>query len=389
MLTAEEVGAAFPRLRPPRGAAAVFTNLGGVVQGRVAAAALLAMAQRAGADVAAGRCLLGWCDAGSHFAVRTAGSAAAAAAGGGEDEVVYECEQLLLMPEAAVQRQALALFGLAVAGASLWSVPAGRWGAPEECGALPVWQLLGSGSTRTVDDPTAVDSCWGLPLLEWGPPRSLLVSQGSAGGEPAEQPQQQQGQQQDAASAADGASGGGGSDLRQQEAAVTAVLAGAAAEDLAELAAGGLVERPGSEEAQDAERQREADEQQQLLRAQRRLGAAGGLAGRLVRGLGGRLPGRDTSQQFIVTPDGELAVGSHPGYDPGRIVVAFPATASALGCLPGDQLAPLVARLAMNELLGQPPEAVDAAAVSLGREALQAQAAALQHDTWAELSLSL
>ncbi len=96
MLSPDEVSAAFPRLRPPKGSAALYTNAGGVVNGRLAAAVLRAMAQRAGA-VLAPACLLGWRDAGGHFALRTAPlDAAAAAAGlGGEGEVVYECEQLV------------------------------------------------------------------------------------------------------------------------------------------------------------------------------------------------------------------------------------------------------------------------------------------------------
>ena len=100
MLSPDEVSAAFPRLRPPRGSAALYTNAGGVVNGQLAAAVLRAMAQRAGA-VLAQACLLGWRDAGGHFALRTAplsaaAAGAAAAAGlGSEGEVVYECEQLV------------------------------------------------------------------------------------------------------------------------------------------------------------------------------------------------------------------------------------------------------------------------------------------------------
>lgn len=103
MLAPDELSAAFPRLRPPRGSAALYTNAGGVVNGQLAAAVLRAMAQRAGA-VAAPACLLGWRDAGGHFALRTAplsaaAAGAAAAAGvagpGIEGELVYECEQLV------------------------------------------------------------------------------------------------------------------------------------------------------------------------------------------------------------------------------------------------------------------------------------------------------
>ena len=90
-----------------------------------------------------------------------------------------------------------------------------------------------------------------------------------------------------------------------------------------------------------------------------------------------------------MTPDGESAAGSHPGYEPGRVVAAFPATGATAGCLPGSQLAPLVAQLALSQLLGQPPEAVSAALVALERQALQAEALGLRHDSWGELSRNL
>ncbi|PRW57777.1 N-methyltryptophan oxidase [Chlorella sorokiniana] len=136
MLSPDEVSAAFPRLRPPKGSAALYTNAGGVVNGQLAAAVLRAMAQRAGA-VLAPACLLGWRDAGGHLALRTAPLDAAAAAGaagaglGSEGEVVYECEQLVLLPESAVQQQSLALFGLSVQQAQLWRLPASQVG---KCG---------------------------------------------------------------------------------------------------------------------------------------------------------------------------------------------------------------------------------------------------------------
>lgn len=105
MLSPGEVSAAFPRLRPPKGSAALYTNAGGVVNGQLAAAVLRAMAQRAGA-VLAPACLLGWRDAGGHFALRTAPLDAAgggtAAAQSGEAEVVYECEQLVRTLTAAL-----------------------------------------------------------------------------------------------------------------------------------------------------------------------------------------------------------------------------------------------------------------------------------------------
>ncbi|KAL4856090.1 PIH1 domain-containing protein 1 [Chlorella vulgaris] len=387
MLAASEVSASFPRLRPPRGSAALFTNQGGVVNGKVAAAALAAMARRAGVDVAAtGRCLLGWRDSGSHFAVRTASSyaaAAAVAAPGGEHEAVFECEQLLLLPDAAVQRQTLALFGLSVPGAELWQVPRARWAAQQECAALPVWQLLGTGSRAVLDDPSAIDSCWGLPLLDWSGQRGgTLIAQSLADGQAApdddgKEQQQQDGQQQGLQAGGDGGDGGGGRDSTQQvlqAQAAAAVLAGGEASDFLELAAGGVVEKPGSEEAVDAGRQRQAEQQRQQEVAQQRLSTAGSLAAQLVQGMGGRLAGKEGLLRCLVTADGEGAVGSHPGFESGRIVAAFPATAAGVGCLPADQLAPLVARLAMNELLGQAPEAVEAALVALGREALGAKA---------------
>ncbi|KAI3434829.1 hypothetical protein D9Q98_002884 [Chlorella vulgaris] len=406
MQAASEVSAAFPRLRPPRGSAALFTNQGGVVNGKVAAAALAAMARRAGVDVAAtGRCLLGWRDSGSHFAVRTASSyaaAAAVAAPGGEHEAVFECEQLLLLPDAAVQRQTLALFGLSVPGAELWQVPRARWAAQQECAALPVWQLLGTGSRAVLDDPSAIDSCWGLPLLDWSGQRGgTLIAQSLADGQAApdddgkeqqQQQQQQDGQQQGLQAGGDGGNGGDGRDSTQQllqAQAAAAVLAGGEASDFLELAAGGVVEKPGSEEAVDAGRQRQAEQQLQQEVAQQRLATAGSLAAQLVQGMGGRLAGKEGLLRCLVTADGEGAVGSHPGFESGRIVAAFPATAAGVGCLPADQLAPLVARLAMNELLGQAPEAVEAALVALGREALGAEAVPLQHDSWAELMQSL
>jgi hypothetical protein len=382
MLAADEVTAAYPRLRPPRRSSCLFTQLGGVVQGSVAAAALRAMAQRAGADLApraAPRRLLGWRDAGSHFAVRTV------ALGG--DEVVFECEQLLLLPEAAAQRPALALFGLAVPGAALWEAPAARWAAQEECAGLPVWQLLSSGSSRTLDDPWALDSCWGLPPLGWrGTAGGMLVAHSLAGGRLEAAEAQAQARHSAAGSAA------GDEQQRQQRerqedpiASAAAALAGGAPLETADLADGGLVERPGSEEAIDAELARLAEQQRQQQREERRLAASGRLAAALVAGVGGRLPDGEAALRCVVTPDGEPGVGSHPAAERGRLVVGFPAAAAALGCLPGDQLAPLVARLAVAELLGQGYEGVDAARVALGREALGAEATPLHSDSWEEM----
>ena len=139
----------------------------------------------------------------------------------------------------------------------------------------------------------------------------------------------------------------------------------------------------------DAKRQRQAEQQRRDEAAARRLATAGGLAAQLVSGVGTRLAARDGCQQLVVTPDGEPAAGSHPGFEAGRVAVAFPATAAQLGRLPGDQIAPLVARLAVDELLGRPLEAVDAAAVALAREALAAEVVPLTHDTWAELGRCL
>ena len=422
MLSAEGVAGIFPRLRPPHSTAGLYTNLGGVLNGRLAASVLLAMAQRAGADVVAasaapaGRCLLGWRDAGGHFELRTAATADAAG-----DEVVYECEQLVLLPEAAAQRQTLGLFGVAVPGARLWQVPAARWRAQEECAALPVWQLMGTNSRRLVDDPSALDCCWGLPVLDWAP-GSMVVAQCLADGEAAE-PQQQASeakQQQDAERYSEsGASSEGAKQQQWQQhqagdagaaaAAATAAAAAARVEiaavavavaaDAAAVRAAGYLERPDSEEAVDAQRQGEAQQELRQQLADQRMAAAGSLAGRLVNGLGGRVTGKDGSSsngsrgssplQYLVTPDGESAAGSHPGYEPGRVVAAFPATGATAGCLPGSQLAPLVAQLALSQLLGQPPEAVSAALVALERQALQAEALGLRHDSWGELSRNL
>ena len=404
MLAPDQVSAAFPRLRPPSGTATLYTPAGGVVQGQVAAAVLRAMAQRAGADVASGgtggsgeRCLLGWRDAGSHFALRTgtadsaaagvaAGARAAAAAAGSEGETIYEAEQLVLLPEAGVQRQALALFGLRLPGAALWGVPAASWAAQEECAGVPLWQLLGSGSTRPVDDPTAIDACWGAPLLSWSP-GGVLVGQSLADGVPLEPPPEPP------ADAADAGSGGtSAAEAAAARAAAAAAAAASSAGDAAAVAAAAaavaevaLEERPDSEEAIDAQLQRLKAEQQQAAAAERRLDTAGSLATRLVYGVGGRLAGSASQLRCIVTADGESAAGSHPGYEAGRLVVAFPAAGRQRGCLPADQLAPLVARLALAALQGSAPEAVDAAAVALGRQALGAEAAELRHDTWAEL----
>jgi hypothetical protein len=418
MLSAEGVAGIFPRLRPPRGTAGLYTNLGGVLNGRLAASVLLTMAQRAGADIVAasaapaGRCLLGWRDAGGHFELRTAATAEAAG-----DEVVYECEQLVLLPDPAAQRLTLALFGLAVPGARLWQVPAARWRAQEECAALPVWQLMGTGSRRLVDDPSALDSCWGLPLLDWAP-GSVGVAQCLADGEAAE-PQQQASevkQQQDAeryTASSDASSEGAKQQQWQQQqagdagkevAAATAAAAAASAEvaavavaaaaDAAAVLAAGYLERPDSEEAIDAQRQGEAQQELRQQLADQRMAAAGSLAGRLVNGLGGRVAGTVGSisgspLQYLVTPDGESAAGSHPGYEPGRVVAAFPATGATPGCLPGAQMAPLVAQLALSQLLGRPPEAVSAALLDLERQALQAEALGLRHDSWGELGRNL
>lgn len=297
----------------------------------------------------------------------------------------------VLLPDAAVQQQLLGLFGLAVPGAQLWRLPAGRWRAQEDCAALPLWQLLGAGSTRAVDDPTAIDSAWGLPVLGWAP-GSMFVAQCLPDGSPAENL---------AAGVAAGAAGGGGGSSTpgsqplsagsgpDELAAAAAAAAGAAGAAAALQLAALAEERPGSEEAVDAERQRQAELQRQEEAAARRLATAGALAGRLVNGVGSRLVGQDSQLQLMVTPDGEPAVGSHPGFEAGRVVAAFPATAAQLGCLPGDQLAPLIARLAADELMGRPPQAVSAAAVALGREALAAEAAALPHDSWSELARCL
>lgn len=277
----------------------------------------------------------------------------------------------VLLPDAGVQQHSLALFGLVLPGAQLWRLPAGRWRAQEECATVPLWQLLGAGSTRTVDDPTAIDSAWGMPLLGWAP-GGLFVGQCLPDGSPA-------------GGAVPQSSSSGGSSPKEQAAASAGLDELAAASGQAQLAE----ERPGSEEAIDAERQREAEQRRREEAGARRLAMAGGLAAQLVSGIGARLPAHDGSLQLVVTPDGEPAAGSHPGFEAGRVAVAFPATAAQLGRLPGDQLAPLVARLAVDELLGRPPEAADAAAVALAREALAAEAVPLAHDSWAELGRCL
>ena len=297
----------------------------------------------------------------------------------------------VLLPEAAVQQQSLALFGLSVPHAQLWRLPASRWRAQEDCAALPLWQLLGAGSTRTVDDPTAIDSAWGFPVLGWAP-GSMFVAQCLPDGSPAAGPTVGAGSAATAAASGDGSGSRGtpeGQPPMQGDLAAAAAAAGqaaaAAALQLDELAE----ERPGSEEAIDAELKRQAERQQQQEAAARRLATAGALAGRLVNGVGGRLAQHDNQLQLIVTPDGEPAVGSHPGFEAGRVAAAFPATAAQLGCLPGDQLVPLIAQLAADELLGRPPQAVSAAAVALGREALSTEAVALTHDSWSELARCL
>ena len=373
MLSPDEVSASFPRLRPPAGSAALYTPAGGVVQGRLAADVLRAMALRAGADVAPRgkqQCLLGWRDAGGHFVLRAASAsaaaaaaaaapraAAAAAAAAADEEVIWEVEQLVLLPDAAVQQQSLAAFGLALPGAALWHVPAGRWSAQEDCAAVPVWQLLGTNSTRGVDDPTALDSCWGTPVLGWAP-GGLLVAHSLANGQPAANAGGGE-----AAAAGDGQSAGGGEselDLALQQAAAGGDLVEAAA--AAAMAADPeLDERLGSEEAIDAQLARLTGEQAQRESAQRRLATAGGLAARLVNGVGGRLTGPGGQSlglqlAVVVTPDGEPAVGSHPGFEAGRVVVGVPGAAAALGCLPGGQLAPLLGQLAAGEALGEAPQ---------------------------------
>lgn len=298
----------------------------------------------------------------------------------------------VLLHEPAVQQQSLALFGLAVPNAQLWRLPASRWRAQEDCAAVPLWQLLGAGSTRTVDDPTAIDSAWGMPVLGWAP-GSMFVAQCL----PDASPTAAEGAARAAAGTAAGGGGGSSSGAAEDDVAggmqdsyaAAATAAGAAASAAALQLSALAEERPGSEEATDAERQRQAEQQRQEEAADRRLATAGALAGRLVNGVGSRLPQHDSQLSLLVTPDGEPAVGSHPGFEAGRVVAAFPATAAQLGCLPGDQFAPLIARLAADELLGRPPQAMDAAAVALGREALAAEAVALPHDSWAELARCL
>lgn len=394
MLSAEEVGAAFPRLRPPRGSAALYTPLGGVVQGRLAAAALAAMAARAGADLApAGRPrgLLGWRDAGGHFALRCAPAAPGAA--GLEGETIWEVEQLVLLPEAAAAQQCFAAFGLAAPGLQLLRVPAGRWQAQEDCASLPVWQLLGTGGSRAADDPTAVDSCWGSPVLGWAP-GGVLVARSLADGEPAGGAASEEARHRAAESAAApsarAASGSSLSDPAVLQAAAAAGGLEAAAVAAAAAAAAGLEERPQSEEAIERQLAQLAEAQRRQATAERRLAAAGGLAARLVNGVGARLadPG-DLALQLLTTPDGEPAAGSHPGFERSRVVAAVPAAAAAIGALPGDQLAPLVGRLAVAELQGQLPGDVDATAVALDRESLGAEARALRFDSWTELGRCL
>ncbi len=88
----------------------------------------------------------------------------------------------------------------------------------------------------------------------------------------------------------------------------------------------------------------------------------------------------------LTIPDGELVVGSHPGFEQGRVVVAFATCGGGLGCMSsGAHLAPLVARLAVNSLLQLPLEGVDPALVAIGRDALGAQVVDEWGDSWSDL----
>ena len=99
------------------------------------------------------------------------------------------------------------------------------------------------------------------------------------------------------------------------------------------------------------------------------LDAAAAAAAAVARGLGARAGGCGVELQ-PVAPDGQPLLGSHPGFEEGRVVVAAGAggAGAAAVAAPG-QLAPVLARAAVQLLLGR-PAGLDAALLGPARAAL-------------------
>ena len=348
---AERLGHAAPLALPARAsAAALLQPDGGVLFADAADGAARALAERAGVLVRERLRLRGWADAGGAFFRVEAASPLL------PDAVsVFEAEALLVAPGGGWAPEALRLFGLRSELEAREAV-AGGWLAGAEATKLPVWQFWGAAAAA--DDPAPLLPCYGLPAVTGGGRVGLAQAPW-------------QGRLVSSSAALFDATGG---------ATAFAYRPGDAARAARALeVAGGALLRDASLEA----RRDESEEEETRGDGRGRSGIGGSSGGRDAR-----QRRRLRHQLLTVSADGLPAAGWHPGLEPGRLLVACGAAAGqafAGSSLPSYQLAPIVAKVAADLLLGRaalPPGLLAPAAGGESEEAAAARRAAAWREQW-------
>ncbi|KAI8464098.1 MAG: hypothetical protein J3K34DRAFT_526476 [Monoraphidium minutum] len=334
-------------LRLPPSASALLQPDAGVLLADAAAGAARALAERAGVVYRERLSLRGWRDAGgAHFRVEASSALLPEALS------IFEAERLLLAPsEAGWAPECLQLFGIQ-SELEVRELVSGGWLAGSDATQLPLWQFWGAGGSggRGAPGPggggeaAPLQPCFGLPML----PGGARVGLGQL---------TWQGRRVDGGAFAWAAGDGRGAAL-SLEAAAGACLRGVAA----------APEGPDGAGEEDDE-------------GEERAGARGGGGG--GRGPAAGRPRRRVRSHLVATcGDGLPVVGSHPGLEPGRLLFCCAAAGGRApgggggrgagggggGGLPPFQLAPVVAKVCADLLLGRaaPPPAHAAAAADGG-----------------------
>jgi hypothetical protein len=243
-------------------------------------------------------------------------------------------------------------------------VTSGGWRAGSEAAMLPLWQFWGAAPAP--DGPAPPQPCYGLPALPGGA-RAGVAEAAWRGARVAGR-------------GAPGAFEWAAAGARRRAAAGALALEDAAGLFLRDVA---LRPEPGEEDGED---EQEEGEEQAAGGGGGGGGSGGGGGGRRARPKPepGARRRRLRSQLLVAAADALPAVGWHPGFEPGRALVACAASGSAPrgdGCLPAFQIAPVIAKISADLLTGRATGPAAAAVPGAAREEREAGAKRAQ---WAQ-----
>ncbi|WIA11898.1 hypothetical protein OEZ85_011982 [Tetradesmus obliquus] len=330
-LSCSEAMAQFRQLRLPHSSACLLQPDGAVLHAGDAASAARTLAEKAGVVSRPGLILRGWRDRGSCFQLRASSRLAP------ELLSLFEAEALLLAPEHWAG-PCLGLFGLAVEGLQPrevlhCQVDGGMW---QQQAQLPLWQYWGEAAPA--DQPVQPIGMAGLPLVT-GQTGGWVLQQLPAWGLPVADPFTWQPASQQWQSSND--------DDQEQQAA-------AAASSSASWV--------------------EVQVRQLHQTCSQLVHDVGPLQGATLR-----------SSIRSVTQDGRPIIGQHPGFEPGRVVVAAAASGAQQygpgSCSSSFQMSPMLAKLAGDVVRSAGGDAALLQGLELQREGLGAAAVDVR-DPW-------